>query len=130
MSKPIYLDKVHLLILHDAAILLFGGAEGIRDPGALEAILHQPKQRFSGQSLYPDLWHKAAAYAYFICKDHPFVDGNKRTAAYAANAFLRLNGHTLKPEPGSLEPFFVSIAEGHTDIEEISDWIEANSLPV
>lgn len=124
-----YLIERDLLIAYHTAITLFDGSPGVRDRKALDSCLHQPQQQFSGQDLYPDLWAKAAAYAFFICQNHPFVDGNKRTAAIATNTFLALNGYRLSPPAGEIASMFLSIAQGHVKIQEIADWIQKNATP-
>lgn len=124
-----YLTERDLLISYHTAIALFGGSSGVRDRKALDSCLNQPQQQFSAEDLYPDLWTKAGAYAFFICQNHPFVDGNKRTAAIATNIFLALNGYRLSPPAGEIERMFFSIAQGHTKIQEIADWIQKNATP-
>ncbi|OGF52874.1 MAG: hypothetical protein A2Z21_04240 [Candidatus Fraserbacteria bacterium RBG_16_55_9] len=124
-----YLREPDVLIAHHTAITLFGGSSGVRDRKALDSCLKQPEQQFSGQDLYPDLWAKAAAYAYFICQNHPFVDGNKRTAAIAANTFLALNGYRLSPPAGEIERMFLKIATGKVKIEEIAVWMKESATP-
>jgi len=127
MSEIEYLSLRDVLIAHQAAIALFGGRDGIRDQNLLESSLAQPKQAISGQDLYPGVWNKAAAYAFFLARNHPFIDGNKRTAAISMNTFLVLNGHQLKIKPGKLHGVFVDIATGKMEIEEIAKWVRRNS---
>lgn len=122
-----YLTKRDLLIAHYTAVSLFGGSIGVKDHKTLDSCLNQPKQQFSGQELYPDLWTKAAAYAYLLCKNHPFIDGNKRTAAIATNTFLALNGYRLSPASGEIERIFLDITQGKLKIADIANWIKNNS---
>lgn len=81
--------------LHDRALLRYGGTTGIRDAGALASALGQPAQEAFETELYPSVNEKAAAYLFFLARNHPFVDGNKRTAYLAAATFLLMNGATF-----------------------------------
>lgn len=90
-------DCFHLTVdivleIHTEAIARFGGADGVRESALLESAVFAPQATFDGRSVYADLVEVAAAYLFFICKNHPFVDGNKRTALGACLVFLRLNG--------------------------------------
>ena len=84
-----------LLILQDQ-IRRYGGAYGIRDSGLLSSALAMPSASFEGKYLHKDLYEQGAAYAFHICQNHPFIDGNKRTALAAALVFLSLNGIELE----------------------------------
>ena len=97
MTQPIEsIDKETALAIHSAAVARFGGLDGVRDKGLLESALAQPFQTFGGEELYPTVAQKAARYAYGIASNHPFADGNKRTAFAALDVFLRLNGLRLE----------------------------------
>lgn len=87
--------------IHAEALRQFGGSEGLRDAGLLESAIAAPQATFGGKSPYADLVEVAAAYLFYLCRNHPFVDGNKRVALGACLVFLRLNG--LEPEPDGLE---------------------------
>lgn len=87
------IDEV--IALHDYAIQRFGGSFGLADRGKLEASTAAPMQTFSGAELYPDLWNKAAILFFLLIKNHPFLDGNKRTALYVLLRFLEINGFTI-----------------------------------
>ena len=99
-------DCVHLTIdvvreIHAEAIKQFGGLNGVRDKNLLASAVLTPQSSFGGKSPYADMVEIAAAYLFYICKNHPFLDGNKRTAMMAAIVFLRLNG--MEPLPDSPE---------------------------
>lgn len=121
-----YLSRDELLQAHRTAYELFGGGYGIADEDAIDSCLNQPKQQFSGQDLYPDLGDKAAAYAFFLCQNHAFVDGNKRTAAIAVNVFLSLNGYQFSPPAGEIKEKFETLAAGQLSRDELTDWIKHN----
>ena len=99
-------DCVHLGIdivreIHAEVIKQFGGANGVRDENLLASAVLTPQSSFGGKSPYADTVEIAAAYLFYICKNHPFLDGNKRTAMMAAIVFLRLNG--MEPLSDSVE---------------------------
>ena len=99
-------DCVHLGIdivreIHAEAIKEFGGANGVRDENLLASAVLTPQSSFGGKSPYADIVEIAAAYLFYICMNHPFLDGNKRTAMMAAIVFLRLN--EIEPLPDSVE---------------------------
>lgn len=88
---------VHLTVdivkeIHDAVLAEFGGARGVRDEGLLHSAVAAPQTTLGGLSPFADLAEVAAAYLFYLCRNHPFADGNKRTAMAAAIVFLRLNG--------------------------------------
>lgn len=122
-----YLTKDGIEVAHHTMLEHYGGLLGVRSPDALASCAQQPQQQFAGQDLYPDLFSKAAAYAFFICQNHPFIDGNKRTAAFSMILFLELNGLECMAKNDDLEKMFLEIAKGKQHIESISEWIQANS---
>lgn len=125
MSAPLALTKEDVLRIHSAAIERFGGLVGLRDEGLLESAVAQPFQRFGGVELYPTNAEKAARYAFGICSDHPFADGNKRTATAVMAAFLRMNGYRFKPRHDELLATMMSVAAGTIAYEELVAWVEA-----
>jgi death-on-curing protein len=113
-------DCVHLGIdivreIHAEAIKQFGGPKGVRDENLLASAVLTPQSKFGGQSPYADVVEVAAAYLFYICKSHPFADGNKRTAMMAAIVFLRLNGIEPKPDNHQWEKLMLDVASGKID---------------
>jgi death-on-curing protein len=96
--EPLFLSVAEVLALHDDQLRLYGGSAGIRDAGALESAVATPAATFDQAFLHEDVFHMAAAYAFHIAENQPFVDGNKRTGLNAALVFLDLNGF-LVPDP-------------------------------
>lgn len=92
MKEPVFLTLAEVVDLHRRLIDEYGGAPGIRDLGLLEAALAVPQATFGGQYLHGSVFEMAAAYLYHLCRDHPFVDGNKRVSLAATLVFLSLNG--------------------------------------
>src|ERR1700730_18869164 len=90
-----FLSENIVIAIHDDQIRLYGGSYGLRDASALDAAMHMPQAQFSGQFLHSSIFHMAAAYAFHLSQNHPFLDGNKRTAGMAMFTFLQLNGLTV-----------------------------------
>ncbi len=106
MSEPIWLDVREVIDMHAEQLEMFGGPEGIRDQGMLELAIARPLNRWHyGET---DLAVLAAAYAFGLAKNHPFVDGNKRIAFHAMMVFLRSNGVAFAPEPAHATAIILS----------------------
>ena len=113
-------DCFHLTIdivrtIHDEALKGFGGLKGVRDESLLASAVLTPQSSFGGKSPYADLVDVAAAYLFYICRNHPFLDGNKRTAMMAAIVFLRLNGIEPAPDSGAWEKLMFDVATSKID---------------
>jgi death-on-curing protein len=112
MKVPIFLTLAEVIELHNRQILHFGGEIGIRDIHLLESALAQPEASFGGEWLHMDLFEMASAYAFHICQNHPFIDGNKRTALDAALTFLEANGKSISDPHQKLLTAMLKIASG------------------
>ena len=117
-----YLSVDQVMDLHEAQLSAFGGASGLRDRGALEAAIARPAMTFGGEDLYPDAATKGAALMHSLVLNHPFVDGNKRTGAAAAEFFLERNGATLDADDEEMEQLTVSVAAGRVTVEALAIW--------
>jgi death-on-curing protein len=104
--------------IHAAAIEKFGGLDGVREVPLLESAVAAPQAGFGGKSPYADLAEVAAAYLFYLCKNHPFLDGNKRTALGACIVFLRLNGVEPQPDGPEWEELTLAVASGAIDRPE------------
>lgn len=122
-----YLTVEEVLILHRRLIQRTGGSDGIRAMGLLESAVARPQASFGNEDLYPDLWSKTAALMHSLVKNHPLVDGNKRTAITAAGIFLELNGHTLTASNEELLDFTRQVTTGDMELEEMAVWLQAHS---
>jgi len=107
-----------VLEIHGEVLAAFGGATGIRDRGLLESAVAAPQATFGGESPFSDLEEIAAAYLFYLCRNHPFVDGNKRAAMTAAIVFLRLNGIETAPDGEVWEQLVLDVAASRIDREE------------
>ena len=104
--------------IHAEAIARFGGLNGVRETALLESAVAAPQASFGGQSPYKDLAEVAAAYLFYLCRNHPFIDGNKRTALGAGIVFLRLNGIEPKPDGPEWEALALAVAASVVDRDE------------
>ena len=123
-SEPIWLDTDDAIAVHDKQIIEFGGLPGIRDSGALESAVARAKTAFGyGQT---DLMALASAYAFGIARNHPFSDGNKRTAFVMSYLFLELNGVRVLIDQKKSERTFLALASGELTEDELADWFRKN----
>lgn len=106
----------------------FGGSAGIRDIGLVESAVGRPQSTFGGEYLYDSIFDKAAALLQSLLKNHPFVDGNKRTALSSAGLFLKTNGYKLLNQHKEEVEFAVKVDNGNLTIEQISEWLKKHSL--
>lgn len=121
-----YLNLVDVLALHDQQMSLYGGADGIRDPGQLEAALFRPQSGY-----YDDLIAEAAALWESLSQNHPFVDGNKRTAYVATYSFLRINGLHISTGHQETWEFLINLYEtGEMNFDRLEVWLRKNTAPV
>jgi death-on-curing protein len=107
--------------IHAEAISRFGGSDGVRELALLESAVAAPQASFGGKSPYADLADVAAAYLYYICKNHPFIDGNKRAALGACIVFLRLNGIEPRTDGPEWEELTLAVASSVIHREEATE---------
>jgi death-on-curing protein len=101
--------------IHAEALKQFGGLDGVRDENLLASAVLAPQSTFGGNSPYADVIEIAAAYLFYLCRNHPFLDGNKRTAMMAAIVFLRLNGIESAPDSADWENLLLDVAASKLD---------------
>lgn len=118
-----WLEKALVLAIHDRQLAEHGGTSGVRDEGLLESALARPQQLHAYGDPAPDLADLAAALAYGLARNHPFLDGNKRTAAVACETFLELNGATLEADDLELYPLYLALAEGKLTERDFAAWL-------
>jgi death-on-curing protein len=116
--------------LHERIIERFGGSHGFLNPGALESALANQRVSFGGNDLYPTLADKAAALCFSIIRNHPFVDGNKRTGHAAMEVFLVLNGHELTAPVDEAERIILDTAVGTWGQKDLAAWVSAHIAAV
>ena len=120
-----WLDRRDVEAIHAAQVMEFGGLQGLRDEGGLESALARALNLAASE--HPDLCRLAAAYAFGICRNHPFVDGNKRTAFVSAAVFLEINGRILTASEEDVVVTFLALAAGELGEQELGRWFESNS---
>jgi death on curing protein len=116
-GDPIYLREEELCELHARLMGFYGGIRGVRDPGALASCIAQPPMAVFGQERFPTLHAKGAAYCFFIVRNHPFLDGNKRAGFAAALHFLLMNGITPRFDEERMYQAILAVAKSELDID-------------
>ena len=119
----VWLEKALVLAIHDRQVAEHGGSAGVRDDGLLESALARPQQLHAYGDPAPNLADLAAALAYGLARNHPFVDGNKRTAAVCCETFVELNGATLETDDADLFPQYLALAEGKLAERAFAAWL-------
>jgi len=128
MNEPEWLDINIVLDMHAEQLALFGGADGMRDRALLESALARPVNKFAyGEA---DIAVLAAAYGFGIARNHPFIDGNKRTAFASIIVFLGLGGIELDAPPETATAVMLSLAAGEIDEDDLARWIAGNIHPL
>jgi death-on-curing protein len=120
--EPIWIQQRIVIHVHEESLAEHGGPSGIRDLGMLESALARPKNLFAYAETEPSLQRMAAAYAFGITANHPFVDGNKRTALIASVAFLKLNGLRVTADKADRYLIFYGLAAGTVSEDELAEW--------
>lgn len=119
-DQCIHRTTKQVMEIHDAAIRLYGGSPGLRDDALLQSATAAPQASFGGISTFGDTVEVAAAYLYYLCSNHPFVDGNKRVALGSCLVFLEINGYTPAPDSEDWENLTLAVAAGLLSREEIT----------
>lgn len=126
-AEPTWIEQSIIIAVHDEQLTEHGGRPGLRDAGLLESALARPRQLAAYGD--PDLAQLAAAYGFGLAKNHPFVDGNKRTAFVAIELCLAVNGSELVADDAECVMTMLSIASGALDEAGLAQWIRAHSKP-
>ena len=121
MSNIRFLTLSDILLIHSDQIRNYGGLTGVRDLSLLSSALAMPESSFEGKYLHDDIIEMAAAYGFHICQNHPFIDGNKRTALASALVFLDLNGTELDDPEGELYETMILVAESKKGKSYLAD---------
>lgn len=121
----IWIERTLALAVHDRQLAEHGGSSGVRDETLLESALARPRQAFACGDPPPDLADLAASLAFGIARNHPFVDGNKRTAAVACEVFIVLNGGMLDADDLALYTQYLGLAEGTIGESAFAAWLRA-----
>ena len=127
MSEPFWLTRQIIVAIHDEQLTIHGGASGLRDEGMLVSVLDRPRNRWAYEQA--DLPELAAAYAFGIARNHPFVDGNKRTSLLALYTFLGVNGIDFIVPEADAAAIILAVAAGEVNEEGLTRWIRDNWPP-
>jgi death on curing protein len=127
MDQPIWISKKAVLAMHNAQLAEHGGSDGIRDETLLDSALAKPLNVFAYAD-QPDIFRLAASYAFGICRNHPFVDGNKRTALVVSLTFLDRNGWDIVGSKEELYFTFLHLADGSLSEEELTAWLTKHAV--
>jgi death-on-curing protein len=129
VAKPLFLTLDEALLIHADQVRRYGGSHGVRDLGLLSSALAMPEASLGGLYLHPSLAEMAAAYLFHIAQNHPFLDGNKRSALAAALAFLWLNDQRLDADEDELTDLVMGVAAGRVGKAEVAVFIGARLHP-
>lgn len=124
-----FLSIEELQIIHERVIAAHGGSPGLRDRGLLESAASLPAAQFGGEYLHADIPSMAAAHLFHLCKNHPFLDGNKRVALTTADVFLELNQFDLNATHLELETLTLGVADGSISKEEVMKFFRHHVQP-
>jgi death-on-curing protein len=126
MNEPAFLTVEQVLEIHRRGIEQHGGSSELRDRGLLESAVAMPAAQFGGEFLHDGVPAMAAAYLFHLCKNHPFVDGNKRVAITAAEVFTELNGHLLRATDKALEKLTLGVADSSISKQDATRFFETH----
>ena len=128
-AEPRWVTKEMVLAIHEEQLVTFGGGTGLRDEGLLESALARPRNLFAyePEAALPRL---AASLAFGIIRNHPFIDGNKRSGFISIRMFLHRNAQIFKPDRTEAFVVITAVAAGEMEEDELAAWIEANSRPI
>ena len=124
MQTPRFISISQVLDIHQDEINSFGGTSGVRDEGLLDSALAQAQATFGGELLHPTIYDQAAAYLYHLAMNHPFIDGNKRTAFAVMDTFITLNGYTLNLSQEQAYNLVIQVVQKEISKEELSAFLE------
>lgn len=125
--EPLFLNLDEVLSLHEDQMRRYGGAAGVRDLGLLQSALGSAQATFGGSFLHETACEMAAAYLYGICRNHPFIDGNKRTAVAVALTFLEMNGVEIDAAEDDFYDLVIGVAEGKVSKSEVAVFLQSHS---
>jgi death on curing protein len=128
MNNIKFLSLAEILLIHKYVLELYGGIDGIRDLSLLSSAVAMPESSFEGKYLHENIFQMASAYAFYICQNHPFLDGNKRTALASALVFLDLNGYEINDENNVLYRAIMEIASSKKDKKYLTDILKELSI--
>lgn len=128
MSKTVtYLTIEQIILIHEDQLERYGGKSGLHSPALLESAALRPQASFAKNDLYPSVFEKAAALMHSLVANHPFIDGNKRTAVASALIFLEFNGYSLRVAPKKLVVAASKVEAKKWGVKKLARWFKKNS---
>ncbi len=125
----VWINQTLALAIHDRQLAEHGGGGGVRDEALLDSALARPQPLYAYGDPAPDLAALAVSLAFGLARNHPFVDGNKRTAAVACEVFIMLNDSVLEADDHELYPQYLALADGSLDESAFADWMRPRIVP-
>lgn len=129
LGRPRFVTLEEAIEFHGIGIDVFGGLSGLKDRALLESAIAMPRQGFDGEYAHDYPFGMAAAYAFHVAKNHPFMDGNKRVALYCCDAFLRMNGYDLVSAGEAAADAILRLVTNEMDKAAFAGWLQAHSRP-
>ena len=126
MTSPIWVREAVVIAIHHRQLAEHGGSDGIRDKGLLESALFRPQNQYNYGN--PTIFELSVAYGYGLTNNHPFIDGNKRTAYVVMRTFLELNGYSIQASPKKKYEVWIRLANGQLDESDLATWIEEKAV--
>ena len=126
MNKIRFPDKRLVLYFHYHLIRDYGGSYNLRDENLPDSALAQPEATFDGKYLHKDIFKMAAAYGFHLCRNHPFVDGNKRISLAVMDTFLRMNNFQITADEKKVYLMMLDLSQGKLDKKGLSEWLRKN----
>ncbi|MEM7557046.1 MAG: type II toxin-antitoxin system death-on-curing family toxin [Cyanobacteria bacterium P01_A01_bin.84] len=128
MIAPLWIEEAVVIAIHRRQLAEHGGSDGIRDRGLLESALFRPKNQLAYGN--PTIFDLAAAYGYGIAKNHPFIDGNKRTSYIVTRTFLKLNGYDIQASTIEKYQLWINLANSQINETQLAKWIQEKSIKI
>ncbi|PRX23154.1 death-on-curing protein [Orenia metallireducens] len=125
-----FIPKKAILYFHEQLIQIYGGSTGIRDEKLLDSAIEQPKSTFEGNYLHDNIFKMASAYGFHLCKNHPFLDGNKRIALVAMDTFLQNNGYEITASEKETYKIMIKLSSEGLSKDELTNWLKQNTTSI
>ena len=130
MKNVNFIPKKVILYFHEQLIQIYGGSPGIRDESLLDSAIQQPKSSFDGNYLHNSIFEMASAYGFHLCKNHPFIDGNKRVALVAMDTFLQNNGYEISASEKETYKIIIELSAENLSKSELTQWLKQNTTSI
>ena len=130
MKNVNFIPKKVILYFHEQLIQIYGGSPGDRDESLLDSAIQQPKSSFDGNYLHNGIFEMASAYGFHLCKNHPFIDGNKRVALVAMDTFLQNNGYEISASEKETYKIIIELSAEKLSKSELTQWLKQNTTSI